>query len=458
MGNKQYYDAKFLYITAYELVKYIDGSLPMNACIALESLAQVCAIEGEINTAINHLDNLINILQTESDKNDPNSDENNNITDKDRKNIDIDNNDEDELKNKLMKDKYNDFKIKLLNVRAYYSCILSLYCYQHQHHEDIGFKLNKSFEIYEDILKEVVNQYGDTDVITFGVYLYFGLHFVRIQKFEHAFQHIEYIKNHTDYKHNNKHRELTYDEKKLFQQLLTAFISKLMTIGDDKKSDLMMFNNNELKKNCLKVFEYQLLSTDDFNDEIIQRQKEKERKEMEKKKIKIEQELKNNNNTNHNKHRNGKTKIKKEKLTDDEILEKEKVDQFINKQKQQNQDIVIDKNDVLINQHMMLLLHKFKDFNRVQGIINNFEQSQVTLNNHQIKQFEEIKQDLKVLQEQNMNNNINNDHNNSIDLNDGNSKSSNHAILSPQSMHHHGVSRYDFNAIPNFLPAAPGSE
>lgn len=442
----------------------------MNACVALESLTQVCAIEGDIGEAINHLENLINILRTESDKNDPNSIDNvDNITDKDRKNIDINNNDEDEKKTKAMNDKYNEYNSKLLNVRAYYSCILSLYCYQHQHHEDIGFKLNKSFEIYEEILTEIKDKYGDIDNITFGIYLYFGLHFVQIEKWELAFQHIEYITNHTfnydqgnnnnNSNNHNNHRNLTYDEKKLFQQLLTGFITKLLTIGDNKKSDLIMFNNAELKANCLKILQYQLMSTDDFNHEIKQRKEEKEKKEMEQKKIKLEQEMNKNNNTNH-KHQKSKPKIKKEKgLSEDEKLEKKQVDEFINKQKQQNQDIIIDKNDILIDQHAMLLLHKFQDFGRVQGIINNLEQSPAnSLTDDQIKRFEQIKKDLKVMQEQNMVNNVNGNHPN-IDLNDGNSKSSNPAILSPQSMHHHGVvTNYDFRHIPLFNPAAPGSE
>ena len=448
MGHEQPFDAKILYLTAYELVKYIDGSSPMHACLALESLAQVEAIEGEINAAINHLDTLMNVLR--NDYENAKKEEAKKI---DTKNIDIHSDDEDD---KRRKNKDFDHKIKLLNVRAYYSCILSLHCYQHRHHEDIGFKLNRSFEMYEELLKECRDKYGDTHYVTFAIYLYFGLHFVNVEKFDYAFTHIEYIKNHTDFKQNNRDRELSFDEKKLFHQLLTAFINKLLMIGDVDKDhhDLGIFNSNELKQNCLKIFEYQLLSTDDVNHDIT---------EINNKKKQLQIQKENNTNNHNNKQTKSKPKIKKEPNTNDDDCGDKSDDELIKKLQATNCDKIIDKNDILINQHIKLLLYKFQDFNRVQGIISNFEQNQVTLTDVQIKQFDEIKQELKFMQENVANININNNHN--IDLHDGHSKHSNGSMLSPK-----GFNRYDFNTIPNmsnmpnmgnipnFLPPAPGSD
>ncbi len=122
-------------------------------------------------------------------------------------------------------------------------------------------------ELYETIIKNIGNKYGNKHNVTFGIYLYFGLHFVNILSFDLAYKHIEYIIN-----NNNGNNQLLYDEMKLFESLLNAFINKLLN------------NNNSIsynKENCLKIFEYQLINMDNINHYILNNKQEMIQKQLE---------------------------------------------------------------------------------------------------------------------------------------------------------------------------------
>merc|ERR1712244_75567 len=116
--------------------------------------------------------------------------------------------------------------------------------------------MNKAMAMYDDVIKEIKNKFGDQHKVTIGV----SLHFVNVQKFDYAMNHIQFIKNVL----TNHNYSMCFEEKKLFQDVLTGFIDKLLYL--DKNHEHVF--NNELKENCLKIFEYQLFNVDDINIDI----------------------------------------------------------------------------------------------------------------------------------------------------------------------------------------------
>jgi len=489
LDNKQYYDAKCCFVFAWELAKYIIGSTRMDLMVALEKLSHVAMIEGNLNECEGYLNEIMQWLQIEE-------------VEQERKQVNVTGNDGEDEKEK---DKAEENQIKLLNVKAYYSCILSLYCYQNHYNQDLAFQMNKAMTFYHEVLKECREKFGEAHKVTVAVHLYFGLHFVKIEKLELAFTHIDYIKTHCMQQPEEQEEGAAanewfgFKEKKVFQQLLTSFIQKLLQMGNLKSNRrARLFNNEPFKRQCLQIFEYQLLNTDELNVEILARQKQLEQEKA----IKREKQTKMAEQEKE-KEKSHKAKIKKERKSGngeedagDEASDDEDGEHVI-RIKQEDGSIavfrpkpkevlrVIDKNEIILTLHIKCLLYKFRDFMRCQQAIDNFESQQITLTDEQSKQLAEIKQDLHMMRremhsnggsaqmhgnlanhgvhphhhahaEENFNNMME-----SINEESAN-KSHHHGMVSPDNFmndshhHHHSMAAYHdephhFGAIPNFL-------
>merc|ERR1712232_488256 len=118
LHNEQIYDAQILYLCAYELSKSVIGCNAMHCCVALENLSHIAMIAQNVHECCDYVEQIIKILNEDKAEKERINAANNDID------IEAVDNEDEEDEND------NDHSIKLLNIRCFYCCVLSLHCYE----------------------------------------------------------------------------------------------------------------------------------------------------------------------------------------------------------------------------------------------------------------------------------------------------------------------------------------
>ena len=166
LGNKQYDDARVLYEFAYGLVLHVEESTALHAMVALEQLVTLSMLQQHnIQDTELYLNRILHILKHEA----PNT-----------RTVDIEAEEEEEEMEHI---------IQALNVKAHYSCILSLCSHHvvqsvHSDGNEAMYRMKRAMDLAAECLKEWREKFGPHHASTLAMYLYFGLHFVNIELFD----------------------------------------------------------------------------------------------------------------------------------------------------------------------------------------------------------------------------------------------------------------------------------
>ena len=306
LGNKQYDEARILYEFAYGLILHVNDSTALHAMVALEQLAHLSMLQQNVEDNELYLNRILHILKHEAPS---------------TRTVDIEAEEEEEEMDHI---------IQALNVKAHYSCILSLRSFAHQRewngmtnqdaiHQDAIYRMKRANDLRSECWKELREKFGPLHAATFAMYLYFGFHSVTIEQFETASISIQYIMTNSRCGGEEQEQEqeeekrgdialdkatggrtLTFLERKRVQELLSCFIGKLLTVPPQR---LKFHSLKQLKQQ----FVYQKQSAKDLKRQILI---EKSRREKVRKERLAEMERERENAS-------PRRRIKKEKLNED---------------------------------------------------------------------------------------------------------------------------------------------
>lgn len=260
-----------MYEFAYGLVVDAADSTPLDAMVALEQLAHVWMLRGDVAASGHFLDRILRILQIDSA---PTVD------------IEVDGSSAAEEEEEM------EHRIEALNVKALYSCLLSLHSFEHPAADGARRRMKSAVDLAADCLVELGDFFGARHPATFGLNLYFGLHFVSIEEMHCAVGHIDYVvaRSHcaAAKEHDGKPqldalktRTLQFAERRTLQDLLSLFTAKLLELEQ---------HDDAMKGRILRLFGDQRESADELNRDIgaerarrqkARRERAAERKEAE---------------------------------------------------------------------------------------------------------------------------------------------------------------------------------
>ena len=238
LRNEQYFEAQTVYEFAYGLVLGVRDSTPLDAMLALEQLAQVSMLRDDVAASGHFLDRILRILQRSAPS---------------TTTVDIEAEEEEEEM---------DHRIHALNVKALYSCLLSLHSFEHRRGH--SHRMKEAMDLAADCLGALRQKLGPRHPAALGMTLYFGLHFVSIEEMDCALDHIEYVVAHSHCAghqpaSSSKTRRLQFAERRTLQDLLCSFTAKLLELGQHEHS---------MKGRSLKVLRYQMESAEELNRDI----------------------------------------------------------------------------------------------------------------------------------------------------------------------------------------------